>query len=208
MNRLVIWRRLLAAAMLFLTFSAVEAHQLVLTTGYANSSQPKIGADINPANPPFDGGGGFAVGIRADLDNPSHRLWISPSFLFWNNLTGTPDVNSRVNYFQAEVGGRLSVHTRTIPKFYGGVGVGYTIAHGQKTPKYAGDAETYDGDFPSASVHAGVKTRNNASGITLIAEASYHFGLSQPHRHLGIGPARAALIQIGVGFDLLSGSQP
>ncbi|HEY3294650.1 MAG TPA: hypothetical protein VGL38_04390 [bacterium] len=201
-------RLLLAAAVLFLLATAVQAHQLVLSTGYANSSAPKTGGDIDKVNPPFTGGGGFAVGVRADLDTPNKRMWISPAFLFWNNLTGAPDLNSRVNYFQMEIGGRVSVHTRTDPTFYGGAGVGYTLSHGVKRPRYAGDAQTFDGDFPSASIHGGVKLPNPSSGVTVLAEASYHFGLEQPTGHLAIGPARAALIQIGVAFDLVSGAQP
>ncbi len=195
--------------MLFIVVSPAESHQLVLTTGYANSGAPNTGADIARNNPPITGGGGYAIGIRADLDNPSQRLWISPSFLFWNNLTGTPDDNSRVNYFQVELGGRLYVHTHTVPKFYGGIGAGYTLAHGTKSPRFAGngDTESFDGDFPSVSAHAGVKLADSSSGVTVLAEASYHMGLDRPQGHLAIGPARAALIQIGVAFDILSGAQ-
>jgi hypothetical protein len=201
------WRRLLAAAMLFIVASSAQAHQLVLTTGYANSSTPQTGADIDKRFPPVTAGGGFAVGVRADLDTPNQRMWISPSFLFWNNLTGAPADNIRVNYFQIELGGRVSVHTRTDPKFYAGIGAGYTLAHGDQIPRYAGDRLSFDGDFPSASFHAGVKIPNSSSGITILAEGSFHFGLAQAQGHNAIGPARAALIQIGVGFDLLTAAQ-
>jgi hypothetical protein len=197
----------LAAAVLFLFASLAQAHQLVVTTGYASSSTPKTGSGIDQNAPPVAGGGGFAVGVRVDLDNPSRRLWISPSFLFWNDLTGSPAHDFNANYFQIELGGRLSVHSRSVPMLYGGVGAGYTVAHCTVAPRYVSNVptDTYDGNFPSASVHGGVKLPNPTSGITVLAEASYHLGLAQSRGFHSIGPARTALIQIGVGFDIVSG---
>jgi len=180
----------------------------VLTTGYANSSAPKTGGDIAPGYQPFVAGSGFAVGVRADLDDRSRKFWFTPSFLFWDNLTGAPDPNSRVNYFQTEVGARVYAHSTSNPTLYAGLGAGYSLAHGVKTAKADGSTETYDGDFPTASIHAGAKIPSAATGITVLAEASYHVGLEHPHAHLAIGPAGAALIQIGVAFDIVGGSQP
>ena len=194
--------------MLLILPACLHASQLVLTGGYAYSGAPHTGADVASGYHPVVAGSGFTFGVRADIDNPSRRWWFSPSFLYWSNLTGAPDPNSKVNYFQAEVGGRALIHTPNDPKFYGGVGLGYSLSHGVKTPKAGGDQETYDADFPSASLHAGVKTLNIASGISFLGELSYHFGLLHPHSHLAIGPANAILVQVGMGFDLLSGAQP
>lgn len=199
-------RNLALLLALLLPLCALQANQLILTTGYANSGEPKTGPDVDSHYPPVLAGGGYAVGVRADIDHPRLPIWISPSFLFWNNVTGSPSGNERANYFQVEVGGRLLLHTRTVPALYGGVGAGYSFSHGTNTPRVGPDKMTYDGDFPTASVHFGVKSPTSP-GLSVIAETSYHFGLDNATGHNALGPARAWLIQIGVAFDILSGAQ-
>lgn len=198
---------LLVPVMLLLAATLpVQAHQFVLTTGYANSRAPHLGAGIDHHYPPFGPGGGYAVGARVDIAPPRSPFWISPNFLFWNNLTGSPYQSIDATYFQIELGGRLSVHSRrTEPTLYAGAGLGYTLAHGQTRQRFGGTTESYDGDFPSASVHVGAKTRATPD-ITLLGEASYHFGLDRPIQRLSVGPANAWLIQIGVAFDIIGGA--
>jgi hypothetical protein len=205
-HRLV--RILLIAFVVWAPVSAAQAaHQLVFTTGYANSGTPHTGSDVDSRYPPVINGGGYAVGIRVDLEHPRHPVWISPSFLYWNNATGEPNPNTDINYFQVEMGGRLSLHTRTIPALYAGFGAGYSFAHGASTARATGETTSFNGDFPTASLHLGAKTLSQ-SGITLLGEASYHFGLDNASGHNALGPARAWLIQIGIGFDILSRSAP
>ncbi len=78
------------------------------------------------------------------------------------------------------------------------------MAHGENKSLLDGSKQTFDGDFPTASLHIGAKTRPTPD-LTLLAEGSYHFGLDHPDRRLSVGPASAWLIQIGVGFDILGG---
>lgn len=193
--------------MIFLVLAAVmpaHAHQLVLTTGYANSRTPKTGPEIDPSHRPFRAGGGYAFGIRMDLDAPRRPILFGPSFLFWNNQTGDPDPNANANYFQIELGGRISLRTRTVPLLYAGIGAGYTLSHGESVAKLDGSKLTFDGDFPTASLHFGVKSPSS-TGLSILAEGSYHFGLDKPRGRQSVGPASAWLVQIGVGLDLLVG---
>ena len=179
---------------------AALSSQIVATTGYANSRRPDApeGGSVDSY---FDAGGGYAVGVRVDVDR--ELFWFGPSFLFWNNLTGDPHHNYNSNYFQIELGGRLSARTRTIPSLYGGIGLGYTVAHGEVVPKFEefGGELDFDGEFPTASIHVGARTPSKTHGIAILAEASYHVGLDTPTGDRAIGPAQAWLIQIGVGFD-------
>lgn len=167
-------------------------------TGYASSSAPETGTGIGRDQ--FLAGGGYAFATRVDIQR--RWLWFGPTVAFWNNLTGNPDPNADINYFQIELGGRLLAHTRTIPSLYAGVGAGYTFAHGKIIPKWYGNSDDFDGDFPTGSLHFGVKTPTRTTGLGIIAEGSYHFGLEDARGYRGIGPARAWLIQIGVVFDL------
>jgi hypothetical protein len=193
------------AAIIVLAAMPARAHQFVLTTGYANSRAPDLGSGIDHHNPPFGAGGGYAIGIRTDIAPPQSMFWISPQFLYWNNLTGDPYQSVNTTYFQIELGGRLSVHSRrTDPTLYAGVGLGYSMAHGQTRSLVDGTTDSFDGDFPTGSVHIGAKSRATPD-ITLLAEGSYHFGLDHPVQRLSVGPASAWLIQIGVGFDILTG---
>jgi hypothetical protein len=194
--------RLIVGCVLLLSVPAF-AHQLVLTTGYANSRTPSTGTDIDATNPPFRSGGGYTAGIRVDVQPPTRPLLFGPSFLFWNNQTGDPDPNANANYFQIELGGRFSLRTRTSPTLYAGVGAGYTLAHGEVVAKVDGSKTTYDGSFPTGSVHFGAKTASH-DGISVLAEGSYQFGLEKPRGRQAVGPAKAWLIQIGVGFDILT----
>ncbi|MBU1983025.1 hypothetical protein KJ815_01315 [bacterium] len=191
--------------MLCCAVPSAQAHQLVLTTGYANSRTPETGTEIDVHNPPFRAGGGYAVGIRIDVEPPTRPIMFGPSFLFWNNLTGDPDPYADASYFQIELGGRLSARTRTLPTLYTGIGAGYTVSHGEKVAKLDGMKETFDGSFPTGSFHFGVKSHNQ-SGLSIVAEGSYHLGLDKPRGRQAIGPASAWLVQIGIGLDLLVGS--
>jgi hypothetical protein len=199
-------RRLILAAGLAVATLPAGAHQFVLTTGYANSGTPDVGHGIDASHPPFGAGGGYAIGIRTDIYAPRSPLWFGPQFLYWNNLTGDPFQSIDATYFQIELGGRISVHSRsTDPVLYAGGGLGYTLAHGQNKSLIGEPLRTFDGDFPTASFHIGAKTRPTPE-ITLLAEGSYHFGLDHPRQRLSVGPANAFLIQIGVAFDMLLGS--
>lgn len=182
--------------------SPLLAHQLVLTTGYANSRTPSVGPGIDEHHPLFRAGSGYAFGTRVDVDSPSRRVVFGPAFCFWNNLTGDPDPNANANYFQIELGGRVAARTRTIPSLYAGVGAGYTLAHGEVVELADGRKQTFDGEFPTGSLHFGVKSAS-PNGLAIIAEGSFHFGLEKPQRRLAVGPAAAWVVQIGVGFDLL-----
>ena len=143
------------------------------------------------------------------MDLEREYFWFGPAFTFWNNLTGDPNPNANSSYFQAELGGRISARTSTVPSFFGGVGAGYTFSHGEFVPRYHGAKETYDGDFPTGSAHVGVKTPSRTYGIGLIGEASYHFGLAEARGRDSVGPARAFVIQIGFAFDIrLAGDPP
>jgi hypothetical protein len=187
------------AVWLGLSLSA-QAHQLALTAGYANSRKPETSTQY------FGSGGGWAAGIRVDIVPPEKPVMFGPSFLYWNNLTGDTDPNSRSRYFQIELGGRLSVRSRSIPSLYGGVGAGYTFAHGTHEPRWVGTKEEFDGDFPTGSVHFGIKSPTR-TGVSVVAEGSFHFGLDHPSGRNSIGPAKAWLVQIGVAFDMLIGPQ-
>lgn len=186
--------------------SSARAHQMVLSSGYANSRTPDIGSGIAAQNSPFGSGGGWAAGIRIDVTPAEKPIMFGPSFLYWNNMTGDPDPNSRSKYYQIELGGRFSIRSRTEPSLYGGIGAGYTFAHGTHEPRWVGVTDEYDGDFPTGSVHFGVKspTRNQ---FTVIAEGSFHFGLDEPTGRTAIGPAKAWIVQIGIGLDMLVGSR-
>jgi hypothetical protein len=148
--------------------------------------------------------------VRVDINSPTRPLWFSPCFLFWDNLTGATTANVRANYLQVEFGGRLSLHTRSMPMFYAGLGAGYSFAHGVEHNRAVGaESPAFDGNFPTASIHAGFKSRTGTSGIAWLAETSYHVGLENDNSYLAVGPARAWLIQIGVAFDLIApGDQP
>lgn len=184
---------------LILAASPLYASQIIATTGYANSERPKANGIV--VDRLFGDGGGYAFGLRVDMDSP--LFYYGPSFFFWNNVTGDPDPGRNSTYFQIELGGRLSVRTHTLPALYAGLGAGYTIAHGDIKPRYAGLGydESFDGEFPTASVHIGAKTPSRTTGLGVIAEASYHFGLDEPSGMTTIGPAKAWTIQIGIAFD-------
>jgi len=192
------------AAVLLALAASAQAHQLVLTAGYANSRRPDMGPAVSSSYSPFQSGGGWAAGMRVDIVPPGKPVVFGPSFLYWNNLTGDPDPNSQSRYFQIELGGRLSVRSRSIPSLYGGVGAGYSFAHGAHEPRWVGAKEEFDGDFPTGSVHFGVKSPTRTD-VTVVAEGSFHFGLDHPSGRNSIGPAKAWLVQIGVAFDMLIG---
>lgn len=187
--------------MLILTLASnsAQAYHLALATGYANSATPKTGRDVARGKL-FQGGSGYAVNIRFESESP-HTYW-GPSFLFWNNVTGNPTQSARTNYFQIEVGGRVSYRTATVPDFYGGLGLGYSFSQGSYREKFF-DAPSYtiDGDFPTASVHLGVKTDSRTNGVGVLGELAYQWGLDEPAAPNSIGPANVYLVQIGVFFD-------
>lgn len=188
--------------------SPVFAHQFALSTGYANSGSPHVGTGISQSNKPFRAGGGYAVGIRFDIDPQDSPVRFGPSFLYWNNLTGDPDVNADATYFQIETGGRLSLRSRSTPIVYAGGGVGYTFSHGKKSGRYVESREEYDGDFPTGSLHIGAEAPKQDDALRLTAELSYHFGLENPRGPLSVGPANAFLVQIGFSFHVKSPGEP
>lgn len=199
------WRLTCAALSCALAIESAGAHQLVLTTGYANSREPQTGSSIDASHPLFRAGGGYAAGIRVDLEPPRVPILFGPSFLFWNNLTGDPDPNANASYFQIELGGRVAFRTRTVPTFYAGAGVGYTVSHGEVVAKVSGAKQDFDGNFPTALLQVGTKTRST-EGLNLLAEIAFQFGLDDPPGHEAVGPASVWMIQIGVALDLLAGS--
>ena len=196
--------------LLLLCTGIASAHDLVLTTGYANSGTPRVGRGISQSNKPFRAGGGYAFGAHADIESKQRRFMFGPSFLFWNNLTGDPDPNANASYLQVELGGRFAVRTRTYPCLYAGVGAGYTFAHGELKQKTYNPlpAQEYDGEFPTATLLAGFKTPTANDNLGLVGEFSYHFGLDKPDDPRSVGPARAFLIQIGLAFGVRAGGQP
>lgn len=177
---------------------SAEAHQLAVTFGYANSGTPRHGTGVSDYI--FASGGGIAFGTRVDLER--EHLWFGPAFTFWNNLTGDPQIDWNSSYLQAELGGRISLRTRTVPSLYGGIGAGYTFSHGENVHRFSNAKESYDGEFPTGSVHFGAKTPSRANGLGLIGETSYHFGLDRARGRNAVGPARAFLIQIGLAFEI------
>ncbi|MCB1059102.1 MAG: hypothetical protein KDB65_02625 [Calditrichaeota bacterium] len=182
--------------------TSVHAYHLVAATGYANSGTPKTGPGLE-RNSLFGSGSGYTAHLRLEVDRP-HVFW-GPSFLFWNNLTGAPTSGSKVNYFQIELGGRISYRMTAEPDLYAGVGVGYSFSQGSYRERYFGGYEyTFDGDFPTASIHVGAKTDARQNGVGVLAELSYHWGLDEPAGRQTIGPANAYLVQIGVFFDSMA----
>jgi hypothetical protein len=187
--------------MLFVSTSA-QAYHLVAATGYANSGTPHTGPGIERSSL-FGAGSGYTAHARLEVERP-HVYW-GPSFLFWNNVTGAPTSSSRVTYFQIELGGRLSYRMTSTPSTYIGAGLGYSFSQGKYEQRFFdGYSYTFDGDFPTASVHLGAKTDASRNGVGLVAELSYHWGLDEPTGRLTIGPANAYLVQIGVFFDSMA----
>lgn len=99
----------------------------------------------------------------------------------------------------------MSYRTATVPDIFAGAGVGYSFSQGKYREKYFNGFEyTFDGDFPTASVHVGVKTDSRTNGIGVLGELAYQWGLDQPAGRQTIGPANAYLVQIGVFFDSMT----
>jgi len=191
----------LAVMLMFLSIDA-HAYHLVLATGYANSGTPNTGTGVERSSL-FGPGSGYTAHFRFETKT-AHLYW-GPSFLFWNNVTGNRTYDARTNYFQVEVGGRMSYRMTADPDLYAGAGVGYSFAQGKyKDRFFEGYDYTFDGDFPTASVHLGIKTDGRKNGIGVMGELSYHWGLDQPAGRNTIGPANAYLVQIGVFFDSMN----
>lgn len=182
--------------------ASAQAYHLVAATGYANSGAPDTGPGLVRSSL-FGSGSGYTAHVRLEVDRP-HVYW-GPSFLFWNNVTGAPTTGSRVNYFQIELGGRLSYRMTNVPDTYLGAGVGYSFSQGTYRERFfEGYEYTYDGDFPTASLHLGAKTDASKNGVGVMCELSYHWGLDKPSGMRTIGPANAYLVQIGVFFDSMA----
>ncbi len=199
------WGQAVACLLALVCSRSAVAHDLILTTGYANSGSPEVGEGISESNKPFAAGGGYAFAVRLDVRKPGAIFEFGPEFLYWNNLTGDPQPSYDASYFQAQLGGRLSLRSRTIPAFYSGLGLGYAVSQGVRKAKWIDHKETFDGDFPTGLVAAGVKMPSNANGVGLLAELSYSFGLDSPEGWHTVGPASAFLIQIGLLFDARPG---
>ncbi|MBM3325312.1 MAG: hypothetical protein FJY66_06555, partial [Calditrichaeota bacterium] len=78
-------RQIILAFCLLLCGGIANAHDLVLMTGYAASKKPLLGPAVDPHD--FSSGGGYVVGARLDLA-VAPRVWIAPSVLYWDNVTG------------------------------------------------------------------------------------------------------------------------
>lgn len=185
-----------------LTFpSALWAHDFVLMTGYAASQKPKLGPTVDPHD--FSGGGGYAVGGRFDLAVAPH-IWVAPSVLYWDNITGGQNGTYNSHYAQMQIGARLFVHSWSLPMLYFGGGVDFAATRGivkadRPVPMHSkGDiVEEFDGDAPVGIVAAGFKGPAPL-GLGVLAEVAYLFGLDEPAGVRRIGPASAVLLQIGV----------
>lgn len=187
---------------LVLASQAAHAYHLVAATGYVNSGAPETGPGVQ-RNSMFGSGSGYTANFRFETLR-KNIVW-GPSFLYWNNLTGHRTTYTRSNYFQIELGGRFAYRTATVPDFYLGGGVGYSFAQGKYRELYDSAYEyTFDGDFPTASVHTGFKTSAAENGVGVLGELSYHWGLDQPSGRQTVGPASAYLVQIGVFFDSMA----
>ncbi|MFH1009872.1 MAG: hypothetical protein V1784_01395 [bacterium] len=193
---------------LFLLAADGMAHDLVLTTGYAASKKPLLGPAVDPHD--FSSGGGYVVGARLDLDVAPH-IWIAPSVLYWDNITGGQSGTYDSHYSQMQFGARVLFHTWTLPMLYCGGGADFAatrgvVKAGQVVPGYGKGSivSEFDGEAPVGLVAFGFKGKAPL-GLGVMAEVAYHFGLDEPVGQRRIGPASVVLLQIGV---FLRGERP
>jgi hypothetical protein len=185
-----------------LTFPGILwAHDFVLMTGYATSRQPEMGAGVDPRD--FSAGGGYAVGARLDLSVAPH-VWLAPSVLYWDNITGGQNGRYNSHYAQMQIGARLLLHSWTLPMLYFGGGADFAATRGivkveRPVPGYnKGDiVSEFDGEVPVGIITAGFKGPAPL-GLGIMAEVSYLFGLGERLSYREMGPASAVLLQIGV----------
>ncbi len=189
------------AICLLLFTHAAGAHDFVLMTGYASSQKPALGGAVDPHD--FSAGGGYVVGARLDLDVASH-VWIAPSLLYWDNITGGQSGTYNSNYSQMQLGARLLFHTMTLPMLYFGGGADFAATHGvvkagRVVPGYGKGTivSEFDGEAPVGAVALGFKG-NAPYGLGVLAEVAYQFGLDKPVGRRSIGPASVVLLQIGI----------
>jgi hypothetical protein len=190
----------LALILLMTLTSVAHAHDLVIFTGYAASEKPSSGAFVAPND--FSSGGGYIVGGRLDFET-SRYIWIAPSLLYWDNITGGQTGLLNSHYSQFQIGARVLIHTLTVPKFFLGGGVDFAAAQGvvkagRIGPTY-GKGETvreYTGEVPVGVVVAGFKGQA-PNGIGIMADVAYHFGLDESVGRQSIGPASVIMLRIG-----------
>ena len=179
---------------------AAHAHDFVLYTGYAASEKPNSGNLVSPND--FSSGGGYIIGGRLDFETSRH-MWIAPSLLYWDNITGGQTGLLNSHYSQFQVGARVIAHTTTIPKFFFGGGVDFAAAQGVVKagnigPTYGkGDVvREFSGEAPVGIILAGFKGQA-PNGIGILADVAYHFGLDEAVGRQSVGPASVILLRIG-----------
>lgn len=177
------------------------AHDLVLMTGYAASEKPMMGPAVLSHD--FSSGGGYAVGLRLDFA-ATPRIWLAPSLLYWDNITGGRSGIENSHYAQMQIGLRVLLHTWSVPALYFGGGVDFAATRGVvkagriASPYNKGDVvREFDSDAPVGVVTAGFKGRA-PQGLGVLAEVAYLFGLDEPTGQRRVGPASAVLLQIGI----------
>jgi hypothetical protein len=177
-----------------------SAHDLVFFTGYAASEKPCSGALVSSHD--FSSGGGYIVGGRLDFET-SRRIWIAPSILYWDNITGGQTGALNSHYSQFQIGARVFMHTLTFPKLFFGGGVDFAATQGAVKAGRIGPSydkgETireFTGESPVGVVVAGFKGRA-PNGIGVMADVAYHFGLDEPVGRQSVGPASVILLRIG-----------
>ncbi len=180
--------------------NVAHAHDFVLFTGYAASEKPKHGALVSSND--FSSGGGYVVGGRLDFET-SRRVWIAPSLLYWDNITGGQTGALNSHYSQFQIGARVLMHTLTFPKLFFGGGVDFAATQGAVKAGRIGPTHgkgeiirEYTGEAPVGVVVAGFKGRA-PNGIGIMADIAYHFGLDEPVGRQSIGPASVILLRIG-----------
>jgi hypothetical protein len=193
-------RGILSVCLLILPAS-VWAHDLVLTTGYAASEKPSMGTEVSSSD--FSSGGGYVVGVRVDFD-ASPRIWLAPSILYWDNITGGQSGAENSHYAQVQVGARVLVHTWSMPTLYLGAGADFAatqgvVKAGRVDPYYNKGTviREFDGEAPVGILMAGFKGQAPL-GLGVLAEVAYQFGLDEPVGKRWVGPASVILLQIGV----------
>ena len=187
--------------LLFAFPGIIQAHDLVVTTGYAASQKPAMGSMVNTHD--YSTGGGYAVGARLDFTTGRH-IWLAPSVIYWDNITGGQSGIENSHYAQMQFGLRVLLHTWSVPTLFLGGGVDFTATHGVvKAGRIAAGYDRGDiirevsGDAPVGIITAGFKG-NAPRGIGVLAEVAYLFGLDEPVGQDRIGPATAVLLQIGI----------
>ena len=176
------------------------AHDLVVTTGYAASQKPAMGSLVNSYD--YSTGGGYTIGARLDFATGQY-VWLAPSIIYWDNITGGQSGIENSHYAQLHFGLRAILHTWSEPMLYFGGGIDFAAAHGvvkagRIVSGYSKGAVVREvsGEAPVGAAMVGFKG-GASRGIGVLAEITYLFGLDKPVGQDYIGPATAILLQIG-----------